>query len=54
MTIKQLKEHLKNFDENLEIGGIGHLGEILEIENVSKSNLGFIALEIESAGESNN
>ncbi len=34
MTIKELIEKLKEFDPELEVGGIGHFGECLEIRDV--------------------
>ena len=53
MTVAELKEKLNEFDDTLEIGGLGHFGEILEIDRLYKSRFrkGFVVLEIESAGE---
>jgi len=51
MTVAELKQKLSEFDDKLEIGGYGHYGEILEIEGVYKSRDGFVALDMESAGE---
>ena len=51
MTVAELKLKLNEFNEDLEIGGLGHFGEILEIYGLHKSNEGFVGLEMESAGE---
>ena len=51
MTVGQAKRKLNEFDERLELGGVGHFGEILEIDFMYLSIDGFVALDIESAGE---
>ena len=51
MTIAELKEKLNEFDEELEVAGFGHFGEPLEIYSVYLADDGYVALEIESAGE---
>ena len=34
MTVKELKEKLNEFPDNMEIGGSGHFGEILELRGL--------------------
>ena len=50
MTVGELKEELNYFDDELEIGGSGHFGEILDIDWIYKCRKGFVVLEMESAG----
>lgn len=52
MTIKELKSQLDKFDENLEVGGCGHFGELLQLSEVGYHVAGnYVFLEIESAGD---
>lgn len=51
MTVGELKQRLSEFDDDLEIGGSGHFGEVLEIWGVHKSVRGFVRLDVESSGE---
>jgi hypothetical protein len=57
MTIKDLKAHLEKFDPDMEVGGMGHFGELLSIEAVEKvgppyTNFVFVAIKTESPGDS--
>ena len=62
MKVKELIEKLKSFDENLEVGGSGHFGELLEIYDVDLSTMNyldsnrnplpkFVAISMEGAGD---
>lgn len=58
MTIREFKEIIKDFPDDLQIGGIGHFGELLDINSVEykddKHSLPprpFIGMRIDSAGE---
>jgi hypothetical protein len=35
MNIKELKEKIKNLDDDMKVGGAGHFGEFLECDNAS-------------------
>ena len=51
MTVKELKQKLNKFDENLQIAGSGHYGEMLDIYDPYLCNEGFVVLEGENPGE---
>lgn len=54
MTIKELKEIIKDLDDDMEIGGTGHFGEFLQCydaEVTTVSGFTFLNISIESAGE---
>jgi hypothetical protein len=53
MTVKELIEKLKEFDGNLKVGGSGHYGEILKIDDVYLNKYRsqkFVEITIQSAG----
>jgi hypothetical protein len=58
MTVKELKEIINNLPEDMQVGGVGWMGEFLDIEDISvgtalKDNQEIEILEItmEWAGE---
>lgn len=56
MKVGELIEKLKEFDPEMEVGGSGHLGEILEIYDVRfckicESATPYVNISIECAGE---
>jgi hypothetical protein len=52
MKVKELIKKLSEFDGNLNVGGVGHYGEILEIYSVRKGNLrNYVEIEIEPPGD---
>ena len=52
MKVKELIKKLSEFDGNLDVGGVGHYGEMLEIYSIRKSDLrNYIEIEIESPGD---
>jgi hypothetical protein len=53
MKVSELIKELKKHDPNIEVGGVGHFGELLEIYDVRicTDDKGFIGLDIEYAGE---
>ena len=51
MTVSELIEELKKHDGNLQVGGRGHYGELLEIYSVGVNREGSVSIEIESAGD---
>ena len=56
MTVKELKEKLNEYPDDMEVGGSGHFGEILEIQylslydNYDAEQTKYLALSIEYAG----
>lgn len=52
MKVKELIEKLKGLDEEMEVGGSGHFGELLEIYGVCKYDVyDYVTLDMESAGD---
>ncbi len=51
MTVSELKQKLNEFDDNLQIAGSGHFGEMLEIYGLFICRSGFVVLDVESAGQ---
>ena len=51
MTVKELKQKLNGFEDELIIGGSGHFGEILDIYDPYLCNEGFVVLDVEWAGD---
>lgn len=49
MLIKELIKELQNYDEDFEVGGVGHFGELLEIDHIYKEGSNVLII-IESAG----
>ena len=50
MTVKQLVQKLGYFDQDRDIGGSGHYGELLNIEKLYNSPDGFVVIQIEDPG----
>ena len=58
MNVKELKKILNEFPEDMEIGGSGHFGEILElrglevygIDPLTKTDNPYVKMDIEWAG----
>lgn len=50
MTVGELKEELEKYPDTMEVGGIGHYGECLDLAYVSSYEM-FVGLYIEDAGE---
>jgi hypothetical protein len=55
MKVSELVSELLKMDQDLPVGGIGHFGELLDIQRIYKSDWfirkEFIVIEIESAGD---
>lgn len=50
MTVGELIKELEKYDKDVEVGGSGHFGEMLEISSVYKHRE-YVCVDIDSAGD---